>query len=120
MSGAGWNSTRSTSAAASPSSGATLSRTICGSGLKGRCGDAVPATNRRSSRRPTSAVIISIRRLTSVALCVASRCAARSNAWTEDKYETSVTADSGTTDISTKAMISRVLSDMAAGPAASV
>ena len=39
-SGAGWNSTRSTSAAVSPSSGATLSRTVCGSGLNGRSGEA--------------------------------------------------------------------------------
>ncbi len=72
-SGAGWNSTRSTSAAVSPSRGATLSRTVCGSGLNGRSGDAVPATKSRSMRRPTSAVTISMRRLTSVALSVASR-----------------------------------------------
>ena len=56
------------------------------------------AANRRSMRRPRSAVIISMRRLTSIALSVASRCAASSKACTDDRYERSVTADSGTTD----------------------
>jgi hypothetical protein len=63
-------------------------------------------------RRPTSAVTISIRRLTSVALCVASRCAACSNARTDDVYERKVTADRGTTDSRRKAMMRRVRRDI--------
>jgi hypothetical protein len=61
-----------------------------------------------------------MRRLTSVALTIASRWAACSNARTEDRYETNVTAESGTTDNRRKAMMRRALSDMAAGPTASV
>ena len=111
-SGTGWNSTRSTSEAVSPSIGATLCRSICGSGLIVPLGALVPAPNNRSIRRPTSAVIISMRRLTSVALSVASRCAASSKACTDDTYEKSVTIDNGTTDSRRNAIIRRVRSDI--------
>ncbi len=110
--GAGWNSTRSTSAAVSPNSDPSRSRRAWGSGLNGCCGEPVPARNRRSIRRPTSAVTISIRRLTSVALSVASRRAACSKARTDDVYESKVTAESGSTERSRKAMMSRVLRDI--------
>ena len=61
-----------------------------------------------------------MRRLTSVALSVASRWAACSNARTDDVYERKVTAESGTTESSRNAMINRVRRDIqgrtAAGP----
>jgi hypothetical protein len=53
-----------------------------------------------------------MRRLTSAALAVASRSATCSNAWTDDLYETSVTAVSGTTESRRKAIMRRVLNDM--------
>ena len=44
-------------------------------------------------RRPTASVTISIRRLISTAVCAASRCAARSNAFTDDAYRADLGAD---------------------------
>ena len=57
-------------------------------------------------------MIISIRRLTSIALSVASCCAASSNARTDDKYDSNVTAERGTTDSSRNAMMRRLRSDI--------
>ena len=71
------------------------------------------SSNRRSMRRPTLAVTISMRRPMSRAVSLASRSAARSNVWTDETYQISVTALSGTTDRTRKAMMRRVRRDMA-------
>lgn len=77
----GSNSTRSTSAAASPSIGPSFARTSSGFGFGP--GSSAEASNNPSIRRPTSSVTIAIRRPISVALCVASRSTARSKALTD-------------------------------------
>lgn len=63
-------------------------------------------------RRPRSVVMRSMRRPMSAALWAASRWAARSNVSTHDRCVKNVTALSGTTESSRKAMISRVRSDI--------
>jgi hypothetical protein len=92
--------------------GAIVARSCSGSDP----GPLVPAVaaNIRSMRRPTASVTISIRRLISAAVCAASRCAARSNAFTDDAYQNAVTALSGITDRHKNAMIKRVRNDIRA------
>ena len=55
---------------------------------------------------------VDMRRAMSAALCAVSRCAARSNACTDERYERKVTALSGSTDRITNAMMRRVRSDI--------